>query len=208
MLSNHITPASATNLPPCELLFNRMLDTYFSKLRPADLKNDFSNTVSLFAEDQSVWALVYSANREKWTKGTIVKRLGYKTYLVAMEDGKRQKKHIKQLRRREPDDVECDPWTASRDILFEEYAEDESVNYLPLVENEPNTSSDFNDEIRSPAGPYRLVIPEESRSPTPSEDLEDDNIDSDEHTATDKTPDPLRSSRPRKQRSFFQIMWD
>ena len=200
-----ITPSSAS-FPSDQHLFDHMLDNYFSNLRPADFKCNFPNTVPIFAESQTVWTLIYSADGKKWIKGTIVRRLGYKTYLVALADGRRQRKNVKQLRRREPDDTQ--PLVPSRDRQIGSYTEDEAVDYLPLVGDGPSTSSGVNYKIRAPAGQSRLVIPTQSRSPTPSEDLEDDNIDSDEHTETDKTPNPLRSTRPRMKRSFFQITWD
>ena len=206
MLSTHIIPASATKLPPCQLLCNRMLETYFSKLRPADLSQPSTNHISLFAEDQPLWALSYSANRKSWAKATMLRQIGYRTYLVTMEDGKVHKRHFNQLRKREPDDTKSDFLLTTP--IRQRDDDDEAVEYLPMSDHycQPGPSGKG---PKTPDLPTRLTLIKTSPISSSLEDLcEDDQSEGSGPPELIQNDGLQRPARPKKRPSYFQVKWD
>lgn len=146
-LAAFLLGARTTSLPggksPSELLMGRRVETYFDKLRP---KKTRQFKEGKFKPLTAVWARTFSGNSRSWGRGQILRQVGYKVFMVELDDGTVHRRHEQQLRRRVVEDNSDDetvvPETQEQPLEQQvdseeesEYgdAEEEAVSSEPVV---------------------------------------------------------------------------
>ncbi|XP_015277826.1 PREDICTED: uncharacterized protein K02A2.6-like [Gekko japonicus] len=130
LLRQHTTPCSATGRSPAEMLMGRRLTTRLNRLHP-DLSEDRTGrsytqaNVRMFQAGDKVFARNYAAGQD-WVPGKICECIGSRMYSVLLNDGRRWRRHVDQLKKRWSKDSADSP-AGSSELLSEPPAMEENM---------------------------------------------------------------------------------
>lgn len=109
LLTNHITPSTATGFSPAELLMGRRLKTCLDHLHPdywrdKQLKQDITpaqidRSPRSFQQDEPVYVRSYSA-ASPWVPATVTTQTGPVSYEATTPEGKRVRRHVDLMKKR------------------------------------------------------------------------------------------------------------
>lgn len=97
LLSYRNTPHPESGHSPAFLLTGRPLRSILDLLKPEAIPRRENLPPVRFSIGQNVLARDYTASKEKWIKGVIVKRLGAFLFLVQIHDNYQVKRHVDQM---------------------------------------------------------------------------------------------------------------
>nr|CAH7743181.1 unnamed protein product [Callosobruchus chinensis] len=149
LLQYRRTPHIVTKKSPSELMFGRQIRSRLDCLRPESDDNDIYNGYKKIRElEQGTRVAVRDYLYEKWKFGMINKRIGKLHYIVELDDGRKWKRHIDQIRvigqktPTEPYLPEHDGANNQTKNTISTRDESQNLRYLPVTLNtDPSTTT-------------------------------------------------------------------
>ncbi|XP_015280720.1 PREDICTED: uncharacterized protein K02A2.6-like [Gekko japonicus] len=144
LLRQHTTPCSTTGRSPAELLMGRRLTTCLNRLHP-DLneqqegRTSPQTNVRMFREGDKVFARNY-ASGHLWVPGKICGCIGSRMYTVLLNDGRRWRRHVDQLRKRWAKDSADSP-AGSSELVIQPPAMEENEELAGITGQFPESET-------------------------------------------------------------------